>query len=366
MTAATGQPNGSQAAGLELAWYCPCEGDGRWLGTLAPERAPTFDYLLRVVRAAERAGAREILIPTGVVNDSFAPDAAFAESWTTAAGLAVRTRTIRLIVAVNPATTNPALIAHQAQTLAAMAPGRIALNLVAGGGPVDGYGNPATGHDERYRRLGALVDELAGRFDGPLYLGGASDAAVDLACRAVDTYLMWGEHPDAIAARIAAIRARTSRPLRFGVRLHIIARTHAAAARRRARELVAPAAVQGARAEEYAGFDSVGQARMNAIAADADHWVAPGLWAGIRSVRGGAGTALVGSYDDVAGWLERYREVGVAMIIASGYPHLEEVGRVARHVWPRIATGNRAPGRSLRGQGPNVTRDHRGRGPHAA
>lgn len=341
MTPPSAQRQPSPHARLDLAWYCPCEGDGRFLGTLAPERPPTFAYLLRVVRAAERAGAHEILIPTGVVNDSFAPDAGFAESWTTAAALAVRTRAIRLIVAVNPATTNPALIAHQAQTLEAMAPGRIALNLVAGGGPIDGYGNPATSHDERYGRLGALVDALAGRFTGPLYLGGASPAAVALACRAVDTYLMWGEHPDDIAARIAAIRARTSRPLRFGVRLHIIARARAADARRRARELVAPAAVQGARAEEYAGFDSVGQARMNAIAADGDHWVAPGLWAGIRAVRGGAGTALVGSYDDVAGWLERYRQVGVAMIIASGYPHLEEVGRVARHVWPRIGTGDR-------------------------
>lgn len=326
----------SRTSGLELAWYCPSEGDGRHLGTTAPERAPTFDYLLRVVRAAERAGATEILVPTGVVNDSFAPDAPFAESWTTAAALAVRTRAIRLIVAVNPAGTNPKLIAHQAQTLAESAPGRIALNLVAGGGPVDGYGNPPFDHDARYRRLDALVTALAGRFDGPLYLGGASPVAIELASRVVDTYLMWGERPQDIAARIARVRQLTARPIRFAVRIHIIARARAADARRRAAELIAPAAVQRARMQEYAGFDSVGQARMNAIEADDDDWVAPGLWAGIRSVRGGAGTALVGSYGDVATWLAAYRNVGVDMIIASGYPHLEEVARVSRHVWPRI------------------------------
>src|SRR5207248_7745468 len=88
---------------LELGWYCPSEGDGRLLGTRAPEREPSFEYLLRVTRAAERAGASEILVPTGVLNDSFAPDAPFMESWTTAAALAARTSRIRLIVALNPA-----------------------------------------------------------------------------------------------------------------------------------------------------------------------------------------------------------------------------------------------------------------------
>ena len=323
-------------APLLLAWYCPSEGDGRYLGTPAPQRPPTFEYLLRVVRAAERAGAAEILVPNGIVNDSFAPNATFAESWTTAAALAVRTSSIRLIVAVNPAGSSPQLIAHQAKTLHASAPGRIALNLVAGGGPQDGYGHPPMDHDDRYIRLQQLVDALRGNFDGPLYLGGASPAAIALASQVVHTYLMWGEPPQDIATRIAAVREHTERPVRFAVRLHIIARARTADAHRRARDLIAPAAVQHDRQQEYAGFDSVGQARMNALTADDGDWVAPGLWAGIRSVRGGAGTALVGSYDQVAGWLADFRRVGVDMIIASGYPHLEEVTRVSRHVWPRI------------------------------
>jgi len=321
---------------LDLAWYCPSEGDGHHLGTRAPERLPTFDYLLRVTRAAERAGAREILIPTGAINDSFAPDAPFAESWTTAAALAARTRTIRLIVAVNPAGISIPLAAHQAETLERIAPGRIAINLVAGGGPEDGYGHEPLPHDERYLRLGALADALRERFGGRLYLGGASDAAKALAARVVDTYLMWGEPPDEIAVRVEEMRARAGRPLRFGVRIHVIARRSEREARAAARELLSQARVQGARAQEYAAFDSVGQARMNALPADADAWVAPGLWAGIRAVRGGAGTALVGSYGQVAGWLGRYREAGVDVVIASGYPHLEEVRRVATRVWTRL------------------------------
>jgi alkanesulfonate monooxygenase len=323
---------------LDLAWYCPSEGDGRHLGTRRPERAPDFDYLVRVARAAERAGARELLVPTGLVNDSFAPDAPFMESWTTAAGLAARTSRIRIIVALNPAGVAPGLAAHQAETLERIAPGRIAINLVAGGGPDDPYGGPSLSHDERYARLATLAAALRSRFTGPFYLGGASEAAKDLALRVADTYLMWGEEPGAIAARIAEMRARADRPLRFGLRIHVIARRSPADARAAAGEILSRAAVAGDRADEYAAFDSVGQARMNAIPAGDGDWVAPGLWAGIRAVRGGAGTALVGSYGQVAAWLRRYQEAGVDMVIASGYPHLEEVGRVGRRVWPRLAT----------------------------
>jgi alkanesulfonate monooxygenase len=322
---------------LHLAWYCPSEGDGLHLGTRRPERAPDFDYLVRVARAAERAGASEMLVPTGLVNDSFAPDAPFMESWTTAAALAARTSTIRLIVALNPAGIAPGLASHQAETLEHIAPGRIAINLVAGGGPDDPYGGPSLDHDQRYTRLATLVAALRARFAGPFYLGGASDAAKDLAARVADAYLMWGEVPEAIATRVEEMRARTDRPMRFGLRIHIIARRTAAEARTAAFTLLSRAEVRDSRAGEYASFDSVGQARMNAIPADGDDWVAPGLWAGIRSVRGGAGTALVGSYSEVAGWLRRYREAGIDFVIASGYPHLEEVARVGRRVWPRLA-----------------------------
>jgi alkanesulfonate monooxygenase len=321
---------------LQLAWYCPSEGDGSRLGTRAPERPPTFDYLLRVVRAAERAGAREVLVPTGAVNDSFAPDAPFMESWTTAAALAARTTRIRILVAVNPAPIAAELAAHQAETLWAVAPGRIAINLVAGGGPVDPYGGPPMAHDARYARLRTLAEALRSRFPGPLYLGGASPAATRLAADVCDTYLMWGEPPEQVAERAEAMRALAGRPMRIGLRMHLIARRSEAEARGAAGALLSRAEVGGDRAAEYAAFDSQGQARMNALAADEGDWVAPGLWAGIRRVRGGAGTALVGSYGQVAGWLERYREAGVDLVIGSGYPHLEEVGRVARRVWPRL------------------------------
>lgn len=311
------------------------------MGTRRAERPPDAAYLARVARAAERAGAREILVPTGTVNDSYGADAPFMESWTTATALAALTRSIRIIVAINPAGLAPDLAAHQAETLERVAPGRVAINLVAGGGPGGPYGTPALDHDARYARLAELARVVRRRFGGPFYLGGASEAAVDLAVAQAETYLMWGEPPERIAERIAAMRDRAGRPMRFGLRIHLIARRDERQAREIAYELVAHAEVAGERAAEYAGFDSVGQARMNAIPADGDGWVAPGLWAGIRAVRGGAGTALVGSYAQVARMLGDYRDAGVDLVIASGYPHLEEIGRIGLEVWPRV-TGHGA------------------------
>ena len=60
---------------------------------------------------------------------------------------------------------------------------------------------PEQNHQARYARVRELVAATRARFDGPFYVGGASDEAIDLAAEHVDTYLMWGEPPEQIAAR---------------------------------------------------------------------------------------------------------------------------------------------------------------------
>jgi alkanesulfonate monooxygenase len=52
--------------------------------------------------------------------------------------------------------------------------------------------------------------------------------------------------------------------------------------------------------------------------------VYPNLWAGYGLVRGGAGTALVGSHEEVADRIEEYHALGLDHFILSGQPHLEE------------------------------------------
>lgn len=63
----------------------------------------------------------------------------------------------------------------------------------------------------------------------------------------------------------------------------------------------------------------------------------PNLWAGVGLVRGGAGTALVGSHQQIADLIEQYVEAGITELVLSGYPHLEEAYRFGEGVLPELA-----------------------------
>jgi len=101
--------------------------------------------------------------------------------------------------------------------------------------------------------------------------------------------------------------------------------------------------------KKFAAMDSVGQRRMAALhggrfdKADprAGLEVAPNLWAGVGLVRGGAGTALVGSPGQVAARIQEYADLGMDYFILSGYPHLEEAYRFAELVFPLLPLATR-------------------------
>ena len=94
--------------------------------------------------------------------------------------------------------------------------------------------------------------------------------------------------------------------------------------------------------EKFAKSESVGQRRMAALhggrtASDARQLeVHPGLWAGVGLVRGGAGTAFVGSHTEVADLIEEYHAVGIDEFVLSGYPHLEEAYWFGEGVRPEL------------------------------
>lgn len=154
------------------------------------------------------------------------------------------------------------------------------------------------------------------------------------------------EPPPVVRGRIAKMRERAAaygRTLRFGAFMYVIARDTEAEARAEAArhlESMDPDLVAKVQAE-LGRLDSVGQARISGlhngvVGGVEDLLVYPNVWAGIGLARGGGGTALLGSYGQVAERIEEYHAVGLDTLILSGYPALEEAFRMGEPVLPRV------------------------------
>ncbi|MGW0028646.1 LLM class flavin-dependent oxidoreductase [Streptomyces sp. NPDC003314] len=373
----------SSSATPVLHWFLPTGGDGRDPGGVtavqgrtaaATRRGADLDYLAQVARAAEQAGFAKLLTPVGL---------GCVDPWVLTSAVAAVTERIGFLVAFRAGLAQPTLIAQQADTFRRLFGDRIALNVVTGGDPVEqrAYGDHLP-KDERYVRTGELMEVVRALLDGgaadlkgrhvrvenarlhdpsvrhpvPLYFGGASPEAEEVAARHAEVQLLWGEPPAAVAERVARVReraARAGRVLRFGIRLHVITRDTSAEAWREADRILAgfdPEAVRASQ-ERFARMDSTGQARMTALHGGSAErlTVSPNLWAGIGLVREGAGTALVGSHDEVARRLFEYGRAGIDEFVLSGYPHLEEAYRVGEEVAPRLRALTEAAGTQTTG-----------------
>ena len=350
------------AQAADILWFLPTHGDGRYLGTEEGAREVSLGYLRQIAEAADHNGYFGVLLPTG---------RSCEDSWVVASAMAPFTQRLRFLVAIRPGLQSPAVAARMAATLDRLSGGRLLINVVTGGDPVELHGDGLfLDHDERYR----LTDEflyvwrrlMAGEtvnYSGrhlslaegkllyppiqathpPLYFGGSSEAAQRIAADHVDVCLTWGEPPGEVALKLAEMRAAAAakgRKLSYGIRLHVIVRDTEAAAWDAAERLIARldddtiALAQ----KTFARFDSVGQKRMSRLHAgnrDALE-ISPNLWAGIGLVRGGAGTALVGDPQTVAARMKEYMALGIDRFILSGYPHLEECYRVAELLLPLL------------------------------
>ncbi len=362
---------------IKLHWFLPTYGDSRLIvggghgtpaGAARGDRDASIDYLASIVRAAETFGFTGALIPTGAWCE---------DAFITAALLARETTSLAFLVAFRPGLVSPTLSAQMAATFSRHAPGRILLNVVVGG---EAHEQRAFGDhldkDGRYARADEFLDVVRRLWDGqtvtldgehirvedatiptlpnplpPLYFGGSSAAAGPVAARHANVYLTWGEPPAAVAEKIAWIRrlaAKQGRQVRFGIRLHVITRDTADEAWTQADKLIGALDEETVRSAQ-AGLgrsESEGQKRMLALheAHRADGtWhdartleIAPNLWAGVGLVRGGAGTALVGSHTEVADRIAEYADAGIDEFIFSGYPHLEELYWLGEGVVPLL------------------------------
>jgi alkanesulfonate monooxygenase len=354
---------------LRFHWYLPTNGDGRDIvggglgvatGATGTIRPASLAYLGQIARSAEQLGFEAALTPTGAWCE---------DAWLTTAMLTEATERLKFLVAFRPGLVSPTLAAQMAATFQRHSGGRLLLNVVTGGEQAEqqAYGDFLS-KAARYERCAEFLDivtrlwqgstvSVAGRHlsvDGArlsrlpspvpeLYFGGSSAEAGPVAARYSDVYLTWGEPPVAVSEKlrwIAGLAADAGRPVRFGIRLHVITRDTADEAWREAHRLLdgVPASMISAVQDGLARSESEGQRRMRSLhnGSLADLEVSPNLWAGVGLLRGGAGTALVGSHTEVADRILEYADLGISEFILSGYPHLEEAYWFGEGVLPLL------------------------------
>lgn len=347
---------------MDIFWFLPTHGDSRYLGTSHGGRAVSHHYLKQVAQAADELGFKGVLIPTG---------RSCEDSWVVASSLVNFTKRLKFLVAIRPGTISPTVSARMAATLDRIADGRLLINVVSGGDPDEQHGDGSfLSHEERYAEADEFLKIWRGvaagesvDFEGeyykvknaknmyppvqkpypPLFFGGSSPEAVELAAEQIDVYLTWGEPLQAVKEKIEIVKARAAahgRKLKFGIRMHVIVRETSEQAWQAADELISHVTDEtiAAAQKAFSRFDSEGQRRMSSLHGGRRDKlvVAPNLWAGVGLVRGGAGTALVGSPQEVADRIQEYAALGIDYFIFSGYPHLEEAYRVAELLFPLL------------------------------
>ncbi|MFE1098979.1 LLM class flavin-dependent oxidoreductase [Nocardiopsis alba] len=326
-----------------------------------------IEHMADVARSAEAAGFYGGLMPSFPFTE---------DPWATAAMLARETRGFRFMIAFQPGFLNPVHTARMAASLQRATNGRVVYNVITGGGgPAQLWWGDEVAHDDRYARTseflhvhkgvwkerpysfdgrfyrvenGALPDALAAEELPEIYFSGSSPAAIDAAGQHADHYLSWMEPTSALAEKFARVRehsAALGRSPRFAVRVDVVARATEKAAWdvvRRGFESADPEVLR-----EWRTGDSVGAARSlsfidGPIDDHRDLEVEPHVWGGFSLLRAGPAFGLVGSYEQVAGALDRLIGIGVDSFILAGVPHLEEAQRVGEEVLP-LLRGSRTP-----------------------
>lgn len=347
----------------EFLWYIPNEVAGGHRGDPQAGGHNSLDTLTAHALALEKHGWGGALIGSGWGR----PD-----TFTVATALTARTTTFEPLIAIRPGFWRPANFASSAATLDHLSGGRVRINIVSGQDNLAAYGDSEGDQAHRYgrtkefmrlvRRLWTETDvtfegehfQVAGSTVEPrigateqrrhprLYFGGASDAAERVSATEADVQLFWGEPREGIADRIARLKAlsreldRDLPPLEFGLRITTLVRDTSEQAWADA-EAKVEAMKDRSQLDQHRRAPAVGQQRLLDLHArgdvlDDNLYTAPGRYGG-----GGAGTTwLVGSAEDVATSLRKYRDLGITQFVLSDTPYLSEIARQGDQLLPLL------------------------------
>jgi len=255
------------------------------------------------------------------------------------------------MLAVRPNYHSPSLTAKALSTLETVAPGRTSLNVVSSWWRDEAlqYGAPFDVHDARYARTDEWLDVLTrlltedtvthhgDRYDlegcilepkpatlPTVYMGGESPTAKDVISRRGTAYVMHGDPPEVIAAKIADMEERreaAGRPdrFRYGVSGFVIVRdTEQEAQQELARVLDVRSSP-----EAYASYrDFVAGSQLESQVSLEEYSVSN------RGLRAG----LVGTPEQVTERVRAYEAAGVDLMLLQFSPQREEMARFGEQV----------------------------------
>ena len=328
---------------------------GGWLRNVADEGMPvSWPYVRDLAAESEQLGFDLSLIAELNLNDIKGHHAPSLDCWTLAPAVAAATSTLELMLAVRPNYHSPALTAKALSTLDVIAPARISLNVVSSWWKDEAtqYGAPFDVHDARYARtqewlevVGRLLREDTVSHAGPLYqlagtvlepkparlppvyMGGESPKAKDVIAAQADAYVMHGDAPEVIAAKVAELSERRTAaggpPMMFGVSGYVICRDTDAEAQAELDRILdvrsSPAA--------YASYqDFVEGSQLESQVSLEEYSVSN------RGLRSG----LIGTPDQIAERLHAYAQAGVDLMLLQFSPQREEMARFSRDVIARF------------------------------
>lgn len=336
---------------------------------------PAIDvgHIEAVAKAHEHVGFDRVLV---------AFNSTSAESILIAQHVANVTQRLKLMIAHRPGFTAPTLAARQLATLDHFSRGRVAVHIITGGNDAElaQDGDHLT-KDERYARTSEYLDivrkewtsetpfDYRGtyyRVDGgfgdvkpynaegiPVYFGGASDAAIEVAGKHADVYALWGETYDQVRELISRVRAAAApfgRTPRFSLSLRPVLAETEDEAWAKADRILAQATALRERGGSGRSPHNARQNRPDGVlpanegsrrlldAAAKGRRLDKRLWTGIAALTGAQGnsTGLVGTPDQVADAMLDYYDLGITTFLIRGFDPLVDAIQYGRELLPRV------------------------------
>lgn len=360
---------------VEFITMAPTSGDSEYVGNqtsnkgaqtwsgvgVDSDREPSVEYITKVAQAAEKAGFSTLLLPIG---------GSCVDSLVAASHLTAHTKTLNYLIAVRPGSTAPTQLAKQYSSVNYWTNNRVFVNVVTGGAPkeLENDGDFLS-HTDRYKRTREYIEILKRLFNGetfdyngefytlkganlplpvknapPIFFGGSSPIAKEVATDVADVYMLWGETLETTKQELDSVvklAKEKNRDLSYSVSFQVVLGETEEAAFENANKIISqvdPEVLEAKHANTVSN-GAVGVSRLHQLmleSKDNNFVIAPNIWAGLTQVLSGNSIALVGTPQQVAERVVEFVDLGFDKVLLRGFPHLEVIEEIGEKVIPLV------------------------------